>query len=180
MLKILALTANSSHIPRVQKLGSGKQLWVFYILGQAKIQLRPKVRPGFFWLGLAWLLASSWSWHITNYVCMALLKCKRWQHNAVLYSDQPLLTAFLDLDTSIIKNRRLRLAQVFFLKVDSEHFKLPGNTSEPKKLDFLVKLLKHCRKENGLWGVNHRLMMSSAQSIYFNPPWQLGVMRVRD
>ena len=85
-----------------------------------------------------------------NYVCMALLEHKRWQHNAVLYSDQPLLTAFLDLDTSIIKNQRLGLVQVSFLKVDSEHFKLPGHTSEPKKLDFLVKLLKHYRKENGL------------------------------
>ena len=81
---------------------------------------------------------------------MALLEHKRFQHNAVLYSDQPLLTAFLDLDTSIIKNQRLGLVQVSFLKVDSEHFKLPGHTSEPKKLDFLVKLLKHYRKENGL------------------------------
>ena len=115
-----------------------------------------------------------------NYVCMVLLEHKRWQHNAVLYSDQPLLTAFLDLDTSIIKNHRLGLVQVSFLKVDSEHFKLPGCTSEPKKLDFLVKLLKHYRKENGLQGVNRRLMTSSAQSIYFNPPWQLGLMRVGD
>ena len=54
------------HISRVQSQGPGQRLWLSNIPGQAKSRLRPKVRPGFFWPGLAQLLASGWSWHITN------------------------------------------------------------------------------------------------------------------
>ena len=55
MLKILALTANLSHIPRVQKLGLRPMALAFYIPGQAKSWLKPKVRPSLAQLGLAWL-----------------------------------------------------------------------------------------------------------------------------
>jgi len=44
--------------------GPGQRLWLSHIPGWAKSWLRPKVRPGFFWLGLARLLASGQSWHI--------------------------------------------------------------------------------------------------------------------
>ena len=36
----------------------------------------PKVRPGFFWLGLAQLLASGQSWHITSGAVLKHQKCK--------------------------------------------------------------------------------------------------------
>ena len=35
--------------------GSGQWLWLFYIPGRAKSQLKPKVRPGLARLFLAWL-----------------------------------------------------------------------------------------------------------------------------
>ena len=61
MVKKLCFAADLGHISRVQSHGPGQQLWLSNILGQAKSHLKPKVRPG-----LAQLLASGQSWHITK------------------------------------------------------------------------------------------------------------------
>src|SRR6267378_2240505 len=73
MVKNLSLTATLGHIPRVQKPGPRPTALAWLRLsktsGQAKAHPRPKVRPGLAWPGLARLLASGRSRHITSRVC---------------------------------------------------------------------------------------------------------------
>jgi len=75
MFKILSLTTTLSHISRVQKLGPRPTALAFPYprLGQKPAQAKRSglAWPGFFWLGLAQLLASGQSRHITIH-CMLL------------------------------------------------------------------------------------------------------------
>ena len=75
MVKKLFLATDLGHISRVQSQGPGQQLWFSNIPGQAKSCLRPKVRPG-----LAWLLASGQSWHITTCCICPFCTYIMWHH----------------------------------------------------------------------------------------------------
>ena len=76
MVKKMFLAADLGHISRVQSRGPGQRLWLSNIPGRAKSRLRPKVRPGFFWPGLARLLASGRNRHITTSTLLSFRRKK--------------------------------------------------------------------------------------------------------
>ena len=74
--KKMFLAADLGHISRAQSRGPGQRLWLSNIPGRAKSRLRPKVRPGFFWPGLARLLASGRNRHITTSTLLSFRRKK--------------------------------------------------------------------------------------------------------